>query len=481
MTRSEDGSDGQREEGGRILQFPRRATWTWWVKPEDVDDDEARAFTHAIVLRHTDARVAEELLPLVSDPREADGAMAALAAVAPPEAIAQIVAYRALAGRDDGVRTETALEALALDPENLDARVLLTVIREPGREARRIALDLAISDARRRPVVDAGIDALEPVFVRTRDASLARALTARSRVHLSLERSGDALRDADEAAALDPIAAAPRLAAAVVHLHDGDGGRARRALDGLEGEDVDGVVLWALVLAWFLEHEPERARDHLALARRAAPTSEAHFVATASGALETTFEANGVGADDHGLDGHDDGRDPRRTLGPAWRLHAAACAWLLDQGEPIEDALEDAFRFDEPLAAGPDGRPDPDLAEAYGEALVRRFLVSDEARAHLGRGGSTALVQWALLDSLANLDKTPAAWTARDLDELLIGQAPDHLDLLVEDARSGLEAMNQFLRFLGRAFGFDGARELEAHLDGTFAARFEAACRGERT
>src|SRR5690606_17369506 len=202
---------------------------------------------------------------------------------------------------------------------------------------------------------------------------------------------------------------------------------------GRAGEGVDGPARGGLVLAWWLEGDGERARDHLALARREAQNLEVRLV--------------------------DAGKEPSRAgeafsgIVLAWARRRGARTWLLEQGEPIADAFGEAFRFGEPLPRGRDGRLELDAAEAYGEALARRYLVSDEARALLAAGGSTEVVPWTLLDSLAHLDCTPDEWTEEDLDELLLRQVPAHLELPPEHASRGRDEMIAFLRFLRRAFG----------------------------
>src|SRR5690606_12109354 len=87
-----------------------------------------------------------------------------------------------------------------------------------------------------------------------------------------------ARQDAEEAGLLVPSNGDPAIAAAAAHLVAGSGPGARRWLAGLEGEDVDGPALWGLVLAWWLEGDEERARDHLALARREAQNLEVRLV-----------------------------------------------------------------------------------------------------------------------------------------------------------------------------------------------------------
>ncbi|MFG0316084.1 MAG: hypothetical protein ACF8XB_02330, partial [Planctomycetota bacterium JB042] len=368
------------EPRGRILRFPRpaprRPVGAGWVTPDDVDRDEAHAYLHALVLRHVDPRIAEELVPLLSDPGERETARTALAAVVPPSAMAQTLAHVALATPGRGRRLEVAHAALALDDENLDARVVRTVLTDGDDDERLAAVAGALEAARGRERAEARPDALEPVFARVRAAAWARARTVESRLLLALGRDDEALAAAEDALRAGGPLPGAAVAAAAARLCAGDGPAAARALATVEGDDVDAAARWGLALAWRLAGDSDRALDHLALARREAPNVEVRLVRDAAAGL--------------------DADDPLSGVIVAWTRHADARAWLLGQTEPLEPEAAAALRLDTPLPRDEDGRLDEDAAEAYGETLVRRFLVSDEARRHLAAGGSTALPQWAL-------------------------------------------------------------------------------------
>src|SRR5690606_29903814 len=110
MPRRDDDHEDDRERG-RILKFPLPPRRAGWVTPEHVDEDEPLAFLRAVVLRHTDPRVADEVVPLLGDPEQQAAVLAALASFVPAAMSAQIVAYRARARTLPADRERTAHEA----------------------------------------------------------------------------------------------------------------------------------------------------------------------------------------------------------------------------------------------------------------------------------------------------------------------------------------------------------------------------------
>ena len=435
-----DDEDDERDEPerGRILQFPRRPATggddRFAVTADDVVEDEADAFTRMVLARHLAPRIAEEVLPLLPprrDDEESAAMLVGLRPIVPDAALAQIVAYAARNAETAARRFDRAADALRLDDENLDARLIRSEAIEDPRE-RLAALDAALATAEREPPVVE--DAWEPLFVRIRRASRARAMVARSDALRDAGRFEEALAAA--AAAADEVPhdddAAVALAAAALCL--GDGARARRCL--APREDPSGDAEWGLVLAAWLEGDLDAALDQLAVARRAAPRLEAVYL-----------RADDAPAFDASL----------LRFATAWSTHPGAVDWLAAASEPAVE-VEDGFIFAAALPRDDDGALESDAAEQYGERLIARFLTSTESRELRRRGVPGDAVHFALLDSLAHLGKTPAEWRPDDLDGLLDDAAgpPDPDDL---------EALRAFLRFLRRRFDFAAATALLARLD----------------